>query len=343
MRSTPILIVLVAVAITVGGCGASNSTPIIARVGTSVVTKPQLTRLIAAIAPEGVAPEPPHYIECVKHQEAGALAASDKAVFEQECERQYQTLKAQALSLLVAADWLTGQASDEGLKISGQEVAAQLGQASRAFGSGSTPADSATIALKARAELSARKIVGALGKRKAEITPAAIATYYHEHIRHFERRELRYVDLAENFESVSAARSVMAEFMSGARDISSDSLHEILERTDQAGAYSARKPALHALFAAKLHVLSGPILLNVAYSIFEVTRIVPAVHLSLASVKQSIANQLMREQQQRELAQFVAAMKAKWIARTACEPGYIVQKCRQYTGVRGSEDPLVLE
>jgi PPIC-type PPIASE domain len=341
-RLAIILVAVVSVAIGLAGCGGSGGEPIVARVGASAVTKSELTRLIAAMAPEHVAPAPPRYLACIKHQEALALAGSTTAELEEECERQYQTLKGQALSLLISAYWLIGEASAEGLKISAREVAAQERAASRTLIAGGAVAGD--VELKARAELSALRIRKTLSERTPTPSPAEVAMYYRQHRQRFERRELRYVDLAENFENVGAARKVMAEFRSGARDISTDSLHEILERTDQEGAYGgAKKAALEALFAAKPHVLSGPILLNTAYSVFEVTRTVPPTRLSLASVRQSIAAQLIREQRQRALAQFVASMRARWTAKTDCATGYVVPRCRQYRGGGAPEEPLALE
>jgi hypothetical protein len=71
-----------------------------------------------------------------------------------------------------------------------------------------------------------------------------------------------------------------------------------------------------------------------------VTRVVPPKRKSLAHVEHSIRQQLEREQQRRSLTRFIGAWRAKWIARTDCARGYVVELCRQYSGASKRAAPF---
>jgi hypothetical protein len=50
--------------------------------------------------------------------------------------------------------------------------------------------------------------------------------------------------------------------------------------------------------------------------------------------------------EQQVLAEFIKAWRAKWRAKTSCQPGYVVEKCRQYKVTSSTpapaENPLTL-
>ncbi|HEV2974447.1 MAG TPA: hypothetical protein VGX69_05560, partial [Solirubrobacteraceae bacterium] len=96
------------------------------------------------------------------------------------------------------------------------------------------------------------------------------------------------------------------------------------------------------IFKAPLHVLTGPIRLNNLYFVIEITRIAHPYVQSLAQERTAIAKRLTEARERRTLAAFVAAWRRRWLARTSCQPGFVVQKCRQYSGPEAAEDPLQL-
>src|SRR5690242_15615781 len=107
------------------GCGGSAHDGVIVRVGKGAITEGELSRWIATMAPEHVAPDPPRYAACIAHQEA-VSPQSVKAELKEECQRQYQALRQQALDFLISSQWLIGEAASSGQKMSDDEVRARL-------------------------------------------------------------------------------------------------------------------------------------------------------------------------------------------------------------------------
>jgi len=97
---------------------------------------------------------------------------------------------------------------------------------------------------------------------------------------------------------------------------------------------------MRAIFAARPHVVVGPLPLFGHYAVFEVTRIVPSRRQPLAQARSSIERQLAGEQQRQTLARFISAWRARWIAKTDCQPQDVMQKCRQYHGPLAPEGQL---
>jgi hypothetical protein len=120
-------------------------------------------------------------------------------------------------------------------------------------------------------------------------------------------------------------------------------IHESFVKMKPAEVPPNKTAILRAIFAAKANTLVGPLPLNGMWCFFQVTHVVPGVVQPLASVQGAIARQLASDRQRRELPRLVAAWRAKWIARTDCRPGYVVQKCRQYRGPKAPEDPLAFD
>ena len=81
-----------------------------------------------------VVPEPPAYTACIEHLEKTASAPAkghskpSRASLKSQCELQYTSLKQQTLSFLISADWVLGEASSQGVKVSDDEVKKQFNQ-----------------------------------------------------------------------------------------------------------------------------------------------------------------------------------------------------------------------
>jgi PPIC-type PPIASE domain len=346
MRATPAhpskrlaatLATLAAAALALASCGGAGHAPFVARVGSSTITQQALLRSIRALAPEHIAPEPPSYSACVKHQQELGLAQTGGSTLKEECRQQYRALERQALALAISWQWLLGQAAARHLQISSAEVQARLredgGTSATAQGGGGQEQ------LLARAELAAAKLRQGVIDAQPPVTHAQLLDYYRRHLHHFERPELRYIELAENYPTVAAAEKARREVLAGVK-LAGISLHEKLEGTYIPNGSFTKKAARKAIFAAKPHVLSQPVLLNAAYSFFEITRIVPAHLKPFAQVERSLRARLEGERRKRALARAISAWRREWTARTDCAPGYVIQKCRQYRGAKAPESQL---
>jgi len=135
-------------AIALAACGGSsipgNS---VAKVGGTSITKNDFNHWlrIAAISSQGQTdpdiaagkktaeiPDPPNFTKCVaqKTQTAPTPAKGQPkpttAQFKQQCQTEYNGLRDQVLQFLISAQWIVGEAKDQGLKVTDAEVNTQF-------------------------------------------------------------------------------------------------------------------------------------------------------------------------------------------------------------------------
>jgi foldase protein PrsA len=310
--------ILAAPLIVACGSTARDSSPVVARVGTTPIGQQTLAHWIRAMAPEHIAPG----------------------------ERRQR-----ALAFLISSQWLIGEAASEGAAVSRAQVARRLAEKERSFPSGrgefeqflrSVGRTVADQELELEAELAVEAIRRGLAAREAKITPADIARHYYEDRGEYFVPEQRYFYIVENIPSAAEARKLMAEVKAGSRSLASLGLKESYPREPYASYTGEKRTIIEAIFKAAPHVLTGPIRLGTLYFLIEVTHITSGYQQSLAQVQSAISSQLASEQHQRALAAFTASLHSRWKARTDCRPGYIVPKCRQYTGGETIEEPALV-
>jgi hypothetical protein len=258
-----------------------------------------------------------------------------------------------ALERLITSSWLVGEAASRHLTITDDDVLRRIAttradsfpggepefhQSLRS--SGRTTAD---VRLEARTELAYLRIRASLAAQAAaQVSSAEIAAFYLSHKERYLAPERRFFDI-DNLHSKAAALKVRSEVSSG-ESFSTKALHESLTRTDALAGDTGKAVVERAIFAAKAHALQGPVLFEPYrdYSLFEVSRIMPGSYRSLKQVSGGIRGILAERRQKLLLARFASAWRARWVARTDCNPGFVVQTCRQYRGVRVLEAPLRL-
>jgi hypothetical protein len=235
-----------------GGAAAKAPDRVIVRVGNSTITAAELEHWMVFFAPGRIVLEPPEFRGCVEHLEAIGTPAI-RPVLRRRCEGEYQTLNQDITDVLISWQWQIGEATDEGLHVSSQEVSRWLANGAHAMirGTHATPAD---YRLVARAGLASVKIRQALASHQPKVSQAEIAGYYRRRFEHY------------------------------------------------------GNPPRHGT----------------------------------TQVRRSIAASLAHERWVRALRIFIIAWRRKWTAKTDCQPGFVVQKCRQYRGPRFPGDPLAL-
>lgn len=295
-------------------CAGGGGGRVAVRVAQSDLTAADVAQRMSIIAPEHIVPDPPRYKSCVAHLQA-QMPQSIASALEEECRQQYQALKQRALGLLISWHWLIGEAIERGLQLRDAQLAT-------------------------KAQAAEAKIRQALKDSEAKITQAQIEAYYKQNAGRFGRRERRYIDIVERLPSKAAARRALSDIMRRG-NMAQVAIHESFDEMSIAQVEPRRKAILRAIFAARPHMLVGPLpLLNREWCFFEVTRVIPAVVKPLAQVQATIEQRLAGERRWRTLANFISAWRRKWIARTDCSAGYEVQKCREYRGPKTPEDPL---
>jgi foldase protein PrsA len=336
MRLIPATVTVIVLGL--GGCGGDAHKRSVIRVGGHSITAATLAHWMQELSPEHAAPDPPNYTACVARRRALSPESVGVAL-KGECREQYRALKQQAVDLAISSQWLIGEAAGQGLKISADDVRKRLNERRRSLLPKAAGAPDLELVVKA--ELAELMLRGALIEHEPRISEAQIAKQYRVDIHRFERPERRYIDIVEKLDSEVAARRVIREIGHG-KSLSELALHESFERMSIADVIPNKRAIIKAIFAAKPHVLVGPMPLNHAYSVFEVTRVTPAARQPLARVHVSLERELADKQRARTLARFIKAWRSRWIARTDCRPGYVVQKCKQYRGAKRPEDPFAL-
>jgi foldase protein PrsA len=330
------------------GCSKAGGDRAPVRVGESTIATSTIAHWMAIMAPGHIVPSPPRYTACVAREKLRKPVGGE-AQLERRCRSQYDTLRREVLEFLISEKWLTGEAAERGLRVTAPEVRRRLDQRRRPFSNDGEFQESlraidhsvADVELEIRGELAAQKLRRRAVNRTPKVTQAQLAGYYARHVRGFYVPQRRYFYIVENLKSAAAAKKLSREFAQGKASIAENSLRESLAKGAQ-GSPEEHRIIYKAIFAAKPRVLTKPILINHRYFLVEVTRIAPARQRSLTEVRGEIQRKLISERRRRALAQFVQAWRARWRARTDCSPGYVVQRCRQYSGPRTGDEPLGL-
>jgi foldase protein PrsA len=295
-------------------------------------------------------PVPPSYTACIASAGAAAKAAKSKttptqAQLKSQCEQQYKSLQQEVLGFLISSDWVLGEASSLGVKISDKEVTKQFEKIkSQQFPKAaefqkflSTSGQSVSdLLLRVKLNLLSSKIQQKIVKEKSKVTQAQIAKYYKQNPKRFsvaEKRNLLIILTKTEAQAQSAKQEVQSgkSFESVAKKVSIDPTSKSNGGKLPGVVKGQEEKALDAaVFAAKKNVLSGPVKTPFGYYIFEVQTITPGSQQTLKQAEASIKSQLTASQQQSALSKFVKEFKKKWMSKTECRAGYVVADCKSY-------------
>jgi foldase protein PrsA len=323
-------------------------------------------------------PDPPSYASCVAKEKAalaakaseGAGTQQSEAQLRQVCQEHYEKLLQSALSKAIHTRWLLGEAAEERIDVSPEEVLREFDEGRKSFKSNAefekyrkSTGQSITDML---GELKTGKVADAIFKRiKAKehaATSAEVAAYYNAHRQKYaipEGRDVRIVRTTTKAGALNALKELRAgkSFAEVAKQLTEigqpiGAEHGIVKGL-LPGVFE-EKSLNDPIFAAQLHHLYGPLQItaqhktiapetNSGYFIFEVTGLVPARQTPLSRVKGEIAASLTEAQKNQTLSGFILAFRARWKARTDCRAGYVVRNCKQFTGgPKKAEDPYTL-
>ena len=298
-----------------------------------------------------VVPEPPNYTACISHLAATApkpakgQSAPTTKQLKSECETQYKSLQTEVLGFLISSQWVLGEASSLGVKLSDAEVkkefakikAEEFPKASEfekfLASSGQTVSD---LLLRVKLNLLSQKIQKQIVKSKSKVTQAQIAKYYNENKSRYGTLEKRNVQIILT-KTEAAAKSAKKEVESGksfasvAKSVSIDPtskangglLKEVVKGEEE-------KALDTAIFSTAKNVLSGPVKTPFGYYVFEVLSVTPGTQRTLAQVQSTVKQQLISTGEQTALSKFVKEFKKKWTAKTECRSGYVVADCKSY-------------
>jgi foldase protein PrsA len=355
--------------------GAIAPNTVLAHVGSVPITFAAVKRQMLLLSPQVPLPDPPAYTACIARRKASrsaGSAAASEAALEASCQQSYEQTFQSALSATIHTQWLYGEAAEEGIEVSRNEVQKEFEIAKRQFRSeaefaGYRKSTGQSIA-DMRSEIKLNKLSDGIFKniKDKEHAPsgAQIAAYYQAHKSQYLLPEGRALRIARAITEVSALR-IKQELQSGTSFASvAKELSPTIAQptTSKDGAIKDLLPHVFeektlndAIFAAQPHRLYGPVRVssvrktiapeaNSGFFLFEVTRTVPGRQIPLSRVEAQIAEALAAREKERVLAGTIARIKAKWRARTVCASGFVVKNCSQYkSNARGiSGDPYTL-
>jgi foldase protein PrsA len=302
--------------------------------------------------PKPIVPDPPAYTNCIAHlkeiepKPAKGQQPKTEAALRAQCEQQYKALQQQVLGFLISADWVLGQAEEQGIKVSDKEVTSRFNQLKKQqfpkeaefqkflASTGQTLSD---LLLRVKLSMLTTKIQEKVTKEaKKKVDEAAVAKYYNEHKSQYGKPETRDLRLILT-KTEAAAAQAKKEVQSG-KSFASVAKSKSIDPTSKNNGGETlgvvkgeeQKTLSEAVFAAKQGVLSGPVKTPFGYYVFAVKAIHAPSQQSLAQVKESVKQELASTQQQAALTKFVKEFRKRWEGRTECRTGYVVQDCKQY-------------
>jgi len=345
--------------VALSACGSGLSSDAVVQVNGTPITKTEFSHWLAIAAASStvgtgtkpVLPDPPNYTACIAHLAATApkpakgQSAPTTAQLKSECEQQYKSLQSEVLGFLISSQWVLGEGSSLGIKLTDAEVRKQFEKIKNEefpkaaefekflTSSGQTPSD---LLLRVKLNMLSQKIQQHISKEKSTVSAAQVEKYYNENKSKYGTPEKRAVKIILT-KTEAEAKAAKQEVESG-KSFASVAKAKSIDPTSKAagGLISEVTPgeeqsALNsAIFSAKTNVLSGPVKTPFGYYIYEVKSITPGSQKSLAEVKTAIKAQLAATGQQTALTSFVKEFKKKWTAKTVCRKGYVVADCKTY-------------
>jgi foldase protein PrsA len=306
---------------------------------------------------KSVVPQPPNYTACIAHlaETAPKPAKGQKAPttkqLKSECETEYKSLQSEVLGFLISSQWVIGEASSLGVKLSDAEVKKEFAKIkSQEFpkasefekflsSSGQSVSD---LLLRVKLNLLSQKIEKQIVKNKSKVTQAQITKYYNENKSKYGTPEKRNVQIILT-KTEAAAASAKKEVESG-KSFASVAKKASIDPTSKANGgllkevvKGEEEAALDkAIFSTAKNVLSGPVKTPFGYYVFEVLSTTAGTQQPLSKVQATVKQQLTSTGEQSALTKFTKDFKNKWRSKTECRSGYEVADCKSYKAPKTS-------
>jgi len=326
--------------VVVSGCGSAVAGNAVASVGGSPISRQALAHwgYVAAIGATQqspgspiIIPDPPSYTKCIASLRKIAPATVTVKVLQNACQMQF----ANTMEYLIRTDWIQGQAAAEGLKVTSSQVQKQFEtEKNQQFKTAEQFQLFLTQSGFTEQDILYRVRISLLQSKLA--TPAAIKTYYQNHLASFstaEHRNLRII-LTKSLSRAKAAKALLERhhtWLSTAKKYSIDPATKTSGGV-LLGIPNGEEPApLNAVvFAAPRLKLLGPIKTQFGYYVAEVTDIFPASKQTLQQATSTIKSTLV------SAALASPPWLKKWKAKTTCRTGFQIPDCSNYTAPKAT-------
>jgi foldase protein PrsA len=289
-----------------------------------------------------IIPDPPDYKNCIASIKTLAPAGSSTATLKADCKQGFTTLRDQVMDFLVRSYWYQAQAATQHIKVSDKQVQAAFATAKAA----QFPTEAQFQAFLTQTGQTLQDIIyrvrvnqiykDLLAKSGSSVTPAAIQAYYQSHLSQFgtpETRNIRIILTKTNAQAQQALAALRggASWQATAKKYSTD------QNTKNnggllSGVTKGQEDAAldQAAFSAPAQKLSGPVQGQFGFYVFEVTGIKKATQQTLAQATASIRQTLTTQGQTSAQTKVDAAARKKYLSRTQCRSGYVMNDCKGY-------------
>jgi foldase protein PrsA len=344
------------VVIALAACGDSVPGNAVANVDGDNLSRTEFAHWLGIAAstsqPQGtakVAYTPPDYASCVATKKktapkpAKGQPQQTDAQFKTQCKQEYEGLRDQVMQFLILEKWVSGEAADQGVRVSAAEADKEFATAKKQSfpkekdfqdflkQSGMTLADAK---FQVRFNTIYTKLREKAVKDAAKVTDKDVADFYEKNKTRFATpatRDLRVVLTKTEARANQAKRALQQgqSWSSVAKRFSIDQASK-----DQGGSLlgiakgTQEKAFDDAIFGAKKGVLTGPIKTQFGYYVFQVQKEVPAKQQSLKDATTAIKQQLEAQSKQKADDDFNQALRKKWKAKTNCADAYVMAQCK---------------
>ncbi len=347
----------------------------VVRVGVVNISGAEYAHLAKVLTPKIASYEPRSRMECSSKKASASVqalsakpGADDDALpsgvaklspqkLQALCVRlRRKSVKEEALQQLISYQWVLGEAKELGVAPSEAQVQKALAQElsdkqtakelKRVYAATGQSVNDTRSAL--RLQLATQNIFAIIKRKVSErFTKAAIERWYRDHLKEVSLPETRDIRGIRTWTRQAISKAI-AEVRAG-KDIGGVAERVSIDKPSgedgglikEISKGQQEKGLDEAIFAAKPHVLTGPLHLRGRYWAFEVVKVTPAKTKSLREVEPAVRQKLLEELLANERARFVRAFREKWLGRTSCVFDYRVSRCREWRGpsVLDTEDP----
>jgi foldase protein PrsA len=351
-----------ALLVTVGlaACGDSVPSDSVAKVGDVDVSKATFNHMaqttLSQQASQGQTagsstkvPVPPDFTACIAEKKLTATAPAKgqpnptDAEYKLQCKQEYEALRDQVVQQLINAEWIQGEAHDEGIKVSDDKVHSlflerkqQSFPTPKAYSDFIKQTGYTTEDLLYRIKIAelTDKLRAKIIKGKDKVSEKQLQAYYAKHKAQFGKpasRDVRIV-LTKTLAKANQAKAALAagqSFKTVAKQYSTDATSKknggLLAGVTKG---QLEKQLDTAVFAAKKSVIGGPVKTQFGYYVYEVSKITKGSQQSYDQVKESIRSIVSSQNQQDTLNAFVKKFTKKWKDQTSCASGYKIAECK---------------
>ena len=300
--------------------------------------------------PKAKIPQPPDFKACIAEKKKTAPKPAKgqpkptDAQFKPQCKQEYEGLRDQVLQFLISAEWIQGEAGDQGVKVSDKDVKKQFEKTKKQSfpkeedfqkflkTSGMTLED---LLYRVKLDTLSNKLREKITKGKDKVTDAADHRLLQQ-----EQGALRPAraprpahrpdqDRGQGQRGQGGRRRRGQSFKAVAKKFSIDQASKNQGGVLLAVAKGQQEKALDdAVFKAKKGELVGPVKTQFGYYVFKVQKITKASQQTLAQAKETIKSLLASQGQQKALDKFVKDFRYKWKDKTNCKSGFVTQDCK---------------